>query len=113
MHEVSVASNILKIVNEELENNNGEEVNQIHLAVGALSGIVVESLRFALDVSRNETLLKNTEILIDEIPANVQCRSCNHEFTAEDYYVICPHCQGIELDFLSGRELLIKSIVIS
>jgi hydrogenase nickel incorporation protein HypA/HybF len=113
MHEVSVAANILKIVNEELEKNNGEEVNQLCLAVGALSGIVVESLRFALDVSRNETLLKNTEILIDEIPAKVKCRSCQCEFTAEDYYVVCPGCQGIELDFLSGRELLIKSIVIS
>lgn len=113
MHEVSVAVNILKIVTEELEKNNGDEVNQLHLAVGALSGIVVESLQFALDVSRNETVLKNTEILIDEIPAKVKCRSCKHEFTAEDYYVVCPRCQGIELDFLSGRELLIKSIVIS
>jgi hydrogenase nickel incorporation protein HypA/HybF len=113
MHEVSVAANILKIVSEELKKNNGVKVNQLHLAVGSLSGIVIESLQFALDVSKNESVLKNAEIIIDEIPAKVKCRSCQCEFTADDYYVVCPECQDVQLDFISGRELLIKSIVIS
>ena len=113
MHEVSVAQNILKIVEEELEKNKGKTVNQLRLEVGSLSGVVIESLQFALDVSRNDSILKHTEILIDEIPARVKCRSCNFEFEADDYYVVCPKCQDFQLDFLSGRELKIKSIVIS
>jgi hydrogenase nickel incorporation protein HypA/HybF len=113
MHEVSIAANIVKIVGEELGKNNGKSVNKLHLEVGRLSGVVVESLRFALDVSKNDNFLKNTEIIIDEIPAKVKCRSCDFEFEADDYYVVCPKCQNFQLDFLSGRELNIKSIVIS
>ena len=113
MHEVSIAANILEIVEAELKKNKGKIVNKLHLEVGVISGVVVESLRFALDASRIESVLQLSEIIIDEIPAKVRCRSCNHEFKADDYYVVCPSCQDIQLDFLSGRELTIKSIVIS
>ncbi len=113
MHEVSIAANIIKIAEEELKKNNGKVINKLHLQVGKLSGVVVESLRFALEVSGDNSVLMKSEIQIDEIPAHVKCRSCQHEFEADDFYVVCPKCQDIQLDFLGGKELLIKSIVIS
>ena len=113
MHEVSIAANILEIVETELHKNNGQIVNKLHLEVGVISGVVVESLQFALDASRRESVLKDTEIIIDEIPAKVKCRSCGFTFEADDYYVVCPECQNIQLDFISGRDLTIKSIIIS
>jgi len=113
MHEVSIAANILEIAEAELKKNEGRIVNKLHLEVGVISGVVVESLQFALDASRLDSVLKDTEIIIDEIPAEVKCRSCNFSFEADDYYVVCPNCQDIQLDFLSGRDLMIKSIIIS
>lgn len=113
MHEVSIAVNILEIVEAELIKNNGHKVNRLHLEVGAISGVVVESLQFALDASRPDGVIKETDIVIDEIAAIVKCRSCGHKFEADDYYVVCPKCQDMQLDFLSGRDLKIKSISIS
>jgi hydrogenase nickel incorporation protein HypA/HybF len=113
MHEVAIAANIIKIAEEELKKNNGTVINKLHLEVGKLSGIVVESLRFAMEVAGNNSIIKQCEIKIDEIPARAICRSCHHEFEAMDFYVVCPKCQDIQLDFVGGKELLIKSIVIS
>ena len=113
MHEVSIAANIIKIAEEELKKHHGKVINKLHLEVGTLSGVVVESLRFALEVAGDNSILKHSEIQIDEIPARAKCRSCQCEFEATDFYVVCPKCQDIQLDFLGGRELLIKSIVIS
>ena len=113
MHEVSIAANIIEILKKELQKNNGDKVNKLHLEVGVISGVVVDSLQFALDASRPNTLLQDTEIIIDDIPAKVKCRSCQKEFEAEDYYVVCPHCESNQLDFVTGRDLIIKSISIS
>jgi len=113
MHEVSIAANIIEIVENELEKNNGNKVNKLHLEVGAISGVVIDSLQFALDASRPNTMLQDTEIIIDEIPALVRCRSCQHEFKADDYYVVCPQCGSVQLEFLSGRDLVVKSISIT
>lgn len=113
MHEVAIAQNILNIASDELKKHKGRVINKLHLQVGVLSGVVIESLEFALEASRPDSVLQHAKIQIDEIPGRAQCRSCGHEFEADDYYVLCPRCQGIEIDFLSGKELLLKSIVIT
>jgi hydrogenase nickel incorporation protein HypA/HybF len=113
MHEVSIAANILEIVGNELSKHNGANVEKLHLQIGSLSGVVVDSLRFALDVSKKNSVLHSAEIVIDEIAARASCCSCAFVFDADDYFVTCPRCQGCEIEFLSGKELLIKSIVIT
>ena len=112
MHEMSIALNIIKIAEEELKKANGERIGKIHLVAGKLSGVVTESLKFALDVSKKDGPLLDSEIIIDEVPARMKCLSCGHEFEAEDFYVTCPMCNEYNHKALSGKELLIKSITI-
>ncbi|MCK5105049.1 MAG: hydrogenase maturation nickel metallochaperone HypA [Cyclobacteriaceae bacterium] len=112
MHEVSIALNIIKIAGEELEKANGKGIEKIHLSVGKLSGVVIESLRFALDVSKKDGPLFNSEINIDEVPAKMKCQSCGHEFKADDFYITCPKCNEYKLEVLTGKELIIKSLTI-
>lgn len=112
MHEMSIALNILEIVEKELEKAAGKRVEKLNLAVGKLSGVVIESLQFALDASRNDSPISDAEILIDEIPAKMKCLNCNHEFEVEDFYSICPKCSTFKHQIISGKELLIKSVTI-
>lgn len=113
MHEVSIAANILEIVSDELKKHHGKNVEKLRLQIGSLSGVVVDSLQFALEVSKTTSVLRNAEVIIEELAARARCSSCGLEFEAEDYFVACPECQGIDIEFLSGKELLIKSIVMS
>ncbi len=110
---MSIALNIIKIAENELEKAKGERIEKIHLVVGRLSGVVIESLRFALDVSKKDGPLLDSEITIGEVPAKMICLSCGHEFEAEDFYITCPNCNEYNHKAISGRELLIKSITIS
>ena len=113
MHEMSIALQILKIAETELEKVKGEKIEKIHLSVGKLSGIVIESLEFALEASQKEGHITNAEIVIDEIPARMKCLHCTYEFEADDFYITCPKCNHFEHEILSGKELLINSLTIS
>jgi hydrogenase nickel incorporation protein HypA/HybF len=112
MHEMSLAVNIIKIAQEELTKANGKRIEKIHLSVGKLSGIVIESLEFALEVSQKDGPLAGAQIIIEEVPAVMKCRHCHHQFEAKEFYTVCPICNKFGHDIISGKELLIKSLTI-
>jgi len=109
---MSIALNINKIAQEELQKAKGHKIIAIDLAVGKLSGVVIESLSFALEASRKEGPLSSAEITINELPANMKCLKCNHEFEAEEFYTICPKCSEFRHEIISGKELTISSLTI-
>ena len=112
MHEMSIALNIINIAEEELKKANGQGISEIAISVGKLSGVVVESLRFALDAVGREGPFEKAKIIIEEVPAFMKCLSCDNKFEAEEFYVTCPKCDNFKLNVLSGKELLLKSITV-
>jgi hydrogenase nickel incorporation protein HypA/HybF len=112
MHEMSIAANILKISEEESAKAENKKIEKICLQVGRLSGVVTESLRFALEVSKNESVLQNAEIVIDEIPGKLHCLLCDSYFESNDFFTCCPNCGLHKFDIVSGKELTIKSITL-
>lgn len=109
---MSVALNIIKIAEEELNKANGKRIEKIHISVGKLSGIVIDSLEFALEVAMKEGKIPKAEIVIDQFPARMKCLHCHEVFEAEEFYTICPVCNKFEHEIISGKELLIKSLTI-
>ena len=110
MHELSIAQNILEIVEENAKINKLTIISEEEIDVGAISGIVPESLEFAMDIIKKDTFLKNAEIKINIIQAKAKCIKCDATFYTEDIYSICLKCGSYELDFIQGKELKVKSI---
>ncbi len=46
MHELSIATSIVKTAEKEVQDNGGEKVLEIFLEIGKLSGVELQSLRF-------------------------------------------------------------------
>jgi hydrogenase nickel incorporation protein HypA/HybF len=112
VHEVSIAINIIQIIEDELSRHPGKVVEKLHLQIGTLSGVVPDSLLFALDASRQSGPLKNAEISIDHQKAVAHCKECGDKFETEDYFGVCPQCGNERYDLISGRDLIIKSITL-
>jgi hydrogenase nickel incorporation protein HypA/HybF len=79
MHELSIAMSILDVVEEECARRGEGRVAAIHLKLGALSGVVKESLLSAFELAREETDMKDCDLLIEEIPIVVYCPACGTE----------------------------------
>jgi len=109
---MSIALNIINIAEEELAKAKGNRIEKINISVGKLSGIVIESLEFALKVSQKNGHLQDAEIVINEIPAQMKCRNCQNVFEADDFYTVCPRCNKFDNKIISGKELLINSLTV-
>ena len=113
MHELSIAHNIIEIVEEHAKKHDATAISEIELIVGTISGVIPETLEFALEVSVKNTILDGAKISINVINAKAKCLSCNKEFEVDDIYTMCSHCNSLKFEIIQGKELKVKSIKFS
>lgn len=113
MHELAVVMSIVNIAEQEAAKENASIIELIELDIGALSGIEIEALEFAWKQGVKHTMLEKALKKINFIEAVATCADCAAEFIIEHYYDNCPVCAGHLLHIKKGKELKVKSLVIS
>ena len=113
MHELSIVQNILEIASQEMKKAKAEKVDQIDLDIGMLSGIEMDAFLFAWDACLSNTIMATTKRNINRIPAIAKCSACSHVFETEDYFAQCPDCGEYLTTLIQGKELKVRSLVVS
>ena len=113
MHELSIATSIVKTAEKEVRDNGGEKVLEIHLEIGQLSGVEIQSLQFVWELSAKGTVLQDSKIIIFEPEGRAKCAECETEFALEKIYDSCPKCNSPFKNIISGKELKIKKLIIN
>jgi hydrogenase nickel incorporation protein HypA/HybF len=113
MHELSIATSIVKTAEKEVRDNGGEKVLEIYLEIGKLSGVELQSLLFIWELCTNETVLQHSKLTITEPEGIAQCAECETEFKLEKMYDSCPECNSPFKTIISGKELKIKKLIIN
>lgn len=110
MHEVSICESILDIVREQAAMHGSGRVRSVRLAIGEMSGVVEDSMRFAFEVVSKGTVADGAELLIDIMPLMAMCRGCGGEFPVKGYAFTCAHCGGPDIEITSGREMTVEEL---
>lgn len=110
MHEMSIAENIIEIVQQHLPKDEGCKVRSVTLRVGALAGVVSESLEFCFTALTTNTPLEGALLTIARVPLAATCRVCGvtSEINLESF--ACPACKNSDIEVLSGTELQVMEI---
>lgn len=110
MHELSIAQNVIKIVQDEMQRCGAKSLKSVRLKIGTMSAIVPDSLSFCFGLITEGTEFERTELIMDIIPLKGFCHDCKNEFEIEDYAFECPSCRSTKIKTVSGRELDIVEI---
>lgn len=110
MHEFGIIEDLFKLLEDIVKKENLQKVISVNLQIGELNQIVPDTLIFAFEVTGKNTIFKDTKLNIEKIPIKMKCRSCKEEFLIEKNYFHCPSCKSSDLEIISGKEFLIKSI---
>ncbi len=112
MHELSIAVNIVEMIEENAEKEKAHNVDKFEIDVGTLSGVVIDALEFALEVAVKDSVCSKAVWKINEIEAKAKCRKCGHVYSVDDYFSPCPKCAGFGKEILLGKEIQLKSITV-
>jgi hydrogenase nickel incorporation protein HypA/HybF len=105
MHEVSLAGGILQVVEQTRARDPFERVTHLRLQAGALAGVEISALRFALESLAPGTVLDGAQIDIDEPPGAAWCMQCSRSVPIFSRLDLCPLCDGAQLQPTGGTEL--------
>lgn len=112
MHEVSLADGILQIVEDAAAREGFRRVASLRLEVGALAGVDVEALRFALAAIAPGTPLAEAAVEIEAPPAKAFCFGCGSEIEITSRLDPCPVCGGYRLTPRTGLELRVAELIV-
>ena len=110
MHELSVAQEILEIVNQYVSDPKPNTVKSVKVKVGKLSNILTDSLTFCFDVITSDTPLSGVRLEVIQIPVKINCSGCNQESEIEPPVFACPICGNNQIKIISGTELWVDEI---
>jgi hydrogenase nickel incorporation protein HypA/HybF len=110
MHEMSLAGGVLDLVERTAASEGFKCVTGLRLEVGKLSGVEVESLRFALAAIAPGTCLEGAHIEIDEPLGQAWCMNCARLTAIKERGDACEHCGGYQLQTVGGSELRVVEL---
>ncbi len=112
MHELSLAAEVLRLVQEAAVREPFSRVARLRLEAGALAGVEVPALRFALDAVAPGTCLEGATIDIEEPPGRARCDGCGAEFAIARRGAACPVCGGFALQARGGSTLRVLDLLV-
>ena len=112
MHEMSLAGGILRVVEDTAAREQFRRVSRLTIEAGALAGVEVRSLRFALEAMSPGTVLDGAAIEIDEPAGTAWCMPCGRSVAITSRADACPHCGGWQLTPTSGTELKVRELIV-
>lgn len=79
-------------------------------AIADTVSLVPDSLLFSWELLTAGTQLDGCELVIDHVPAVVDCRTCGQQSTLDLPILLCRSCESSDVALVSGEEFLITSI---
>jgi hydrogenase nickel incorporation protein HypA/HybF len=110
MHELSLAQGLVEQVARAAETERATRVVRIAVVIGRYSGVERDAFEFAFPFAAENTVAEGAELVVEERPVTVLCRSCHTSSHPEATYLACGNCGSTEVELTGGREFLILSV---
>ena len=114
-----MATQIVENVLEEAKKQNAKKVLEVHLVIGKMMFLGTEQVRFCYNILTENTIMKDSKLIIKEKEGAVECPNCGYRGTIKQkgdpaYHLPiptlrCPKC-GKTAKIVEGKECTIKSI---
>ena len=112
MHEVSICQSIVETLAAELEEEQFQNVREVHLKIGVLSCVDPKILTHVFKYTVEEGPFQKCSLYADLVEVLAACEHCNRNFKVENYCFICPECDTPSSTIIEGNELRIYKIIL-
>ncbi len=113
MHELGIIIEVAKVVEKIAMENGATEVDKIVLEIGEISSMIPRYIEECYPAAVDGTMLEKTKLEIEIIKATAHCNLCLKTFDLVPFEGYCPDCHTKEWTLLTGKEFIIKEIVVN
>lgn len=107
MHELSLADAIVDVA---CRHAGGRKIVRVEVRVGHLRQVVPSALEFAFTLVAEGTEAEGAELVLESVPARVECAHCGGTSEVDGFPLACMHCGALSVEVVAGEELEVESI---
>lgn len=110
MHEMSLAENVIELVEYRARREGCRRVKTVRLEIGKLSGVAPDAIRFCFDAVAGGTLAEGAVLDIVEQDGSAWCFDCGGTMPLAARGDPCPGCGGHRLRLDDGMAMRVKEL---
>ncbi len=110
MHELTLANNLMVVIENEEKKRGFSRVTEIRVRAGALSGVLPQCLRECFALAAAGSCAEQAELIIETVDAAIRCSGCGYEGPPKGW--LCPACGGEDIRLTAGREFFVESLAV-
>ncbi|WJS97902.1 hydrogenase maturation nickel metallochaperone HypA [Novosphingobium humi] len=107
---MAICESIRQILEEQARSAGFTRVERVRLAIGALSGVEPEALRFGFDVVMRGGVAEGARLEIEDVAARAWCMPCGANVAIAARYDACPQCGSYQLQVTGGQDMTIREL---
>lgn len=105
MHELSLAENIVGLLEAQAVSGGFTRVRSVRVEVGALSAVEPDALAFAFDEATRGTLAEGAVLDLVRVEGRGRCPACGTEQVLEAVFDACLGCGRAPLNVIGGDRM--------
>lgn len=102
MHEMSLAQEVLDIIEDAAHKQHFQRVRRVVLEIGKLASVEPCAMRFCFDAVVNKSVAQGARLEIIETEGRGRCDACQSEIPLASRYEPCPNCGGYRISVTGG-----------
>ena len=110
MHELSIASDILRCAVEAAGRHGAVRIQEIVVEVGAMRRVMSEALHTAFEMISEGTPAEGAAMKVIETAIKGTCRDCGCAFEPTIDNFLCPRCEQANVEITGGNDIVLKSV---
>lgn len=110
MHEMSFVRALLDQVDRVHRAHPATVLNAVRVEVGPLAGVEPQLLAGAFELLASQRYTDVVELLIDEVPLQVDCGNCHQQTEVHEFVFRCADCDSSDVTIISGDSLVLVSV---
>jgi hydrogenase nickel incorporation protein HypA/HybF len=110
MHELSLAYQLVELIEAAANTDGFRRVRIVHLEVGRLSCVEPQALAMAFEAASQGTCAEGAELALQDVGAEGACPACGQHQALETLYDACQSCGQLPLKVLTGTQLRVRDL---
>jgi hydrogenase nickel incorporation protein HypA/HybF len=110
MHELSLAVEMVRVIEEALCSEDYEQASRINVVMAAMSGVERSALQLVFPLAAEGTRSQGAELAIKEVPVGLHCRDCGADTLPGTPAMVCLACGSNNMEVSDDCDLLVESV---
>lgn len=110
MHEMSLAIDILRIIEDAAGEQGFRRVRTVILEIGELAAVEPEAIRFCFSSVCQGTLADGARLQVVQVAGQGLCFNCDQAVPLAALYDPCPACGGYPVKPTGGTEMRVREL---